>query len=99
MSANTFTLEAAAAANIQVVGSDKGSQAVHDLIVAYQANRRTGSANSKTRAEVSGNNKKIFRQKGTGNARHGDKRAPISLWQLPLTKPPTVPPATFRKFS
>lgn len=37
MSANTFTLEAAAAANIQVVGSDKGSQAVHDLIVAYQA--------------------------------------------------------------
>lgn len=71
MSANTFTLEAAAAANIQVVGSDKGSQAVHDLIVAYQANRRTGSANSKT------NNKKIFRQKGTGNARHGDKRAPI----------------------
>ena len=35
MSANTFTLEAAAAANIQVVGSDKGSQAVHDLIVAY----------------------------------------------------------------
>ena len=77
MSANTFTLEAAAAANIQVVGSDKGSQAVHDLIVAYQANRRTGSANSKTRAEVSGNNKKIFRQKGTGNARHGDKRAPI----------------------
>lgn len=79
MSANTFTLEAAAAANIQVVGSDKGSQAVHDLIVAYQANRRTGSANSKTRAEVSGNkkDKKIFRQKGTGNARHGDKRAPI----------------------
>jgi len=64
MSANTFTLEAAAAANIQLVGSDKGSQAVHDLIVAYQANRRTGSANSKTRAEVSGNNKKIFRQKG-----------------------------------
>ncbi len=77
MSANTFTLEAAVAANIKVVGSDKGTQAVHDLIVAYQANRRTGSANSKTRAEVSGNNKKIFRQKGTGNARHGDKRAPI----------------------
>ncbi|MFR4417097.1 MAG: 50S ribosomal protein L4 [Akkermansia sp.] len=70
-----FTLEAAVAANIQLVGSDKGSQAVHDLIVAYQANRRTGSANSKTRAEVSGNNKKIFRQKGTGNARHGDKRS------------------------
>jgi large subunit ribosomal protein L4 len=79
MSANTFTLEAATAANIQTVGSDKGSQAVHDLIVAYQANRRTGSANTKTRGEVNGNNKKIFRQKGTGNARHGDKRAPIMV--------------------
>ncbi len=77
MSANNFTLEAATAANIVTVGSDKGSQAVHDLIVAYQANRRTGSANTKTRGEVNGNNKKIFRQKGTGNARHGDKRAPI----------------------
>lgn len=77
MSAKTFTLEAAKAANITVIGKDKGDQAVHDLIVAYQANRRTGSANSKTRGEVSGNNKKIFRQKGTGNARHGDKRAPI----------------------
>ncbi len=77
MSAKTFTAEAAKAANITLVGSDKGAQAVHDLIVAYQANRRTGSANSKTRGEVKGNNKKIFRQKGTGNARHGDKRAPI----------------------
>ncbi|MBT9448544.1 50S ribosomal protein L4 [Akkermansia glycaniphila] len=79
MSAKNFTLEAAAAANIKTVGSDKGSQAVHDLVVAYQANRRTGSANTKTRGEVSGNNKKIFRQKGTGNARHGDKRAPIMV--------------------
>lgn len=77
MSAKTFTLEAAKAANITVAGSDKGAQAVHDLIVAYQANRRTGSANTKTRGEVRGNNKKLFRQKGTGNARHGDKRAPI----------------------
>ena len=77
MSAKTFTLEAAKAANITVAGNDKGAQAVHDLIVAYQANRRTGSANSKTRGEVRGNNKKLFRQKGTGNARHGDKRAPI----------------------
>ena len=46
-------------------------------MTAYRANRRTGSANTKTRGEVRGNNKKIYRQKGTGNARHGDKRAPI----------------------
>ena len=91
MSANTFTLEAAAAANIQVVGSDKGSQAVHDLIVAYQANRRTGSANSKTRAEVSGNNKKIFRQKGTGNV-----SALPSLWAAAWSSVP-APATTARR--
>lgn len=79
MSANIFTQEAAAKANIQTVGAEKGAQAVHDLIVAYQANRRLGSACAKTRGEVSGSNKKIFRQKGTGNARHGDKRAPIMV--------------------
>jgi large subunit ribosomal protein L4 len=77
MSAKTLTPEDAAAAQIQLVGPEKGDQAVHDLVVAYRANRRTGSANSKTRGEVRGNNKKIYRQKGTGNARHGDKRAPI----------------------
>lgn len=79
MSATILTKEAAAKANIQTVGADKGAQAVHDLIVAYQANRRLGSACAKTRGEVSGSNKKIFRQKGTGNARHGDKRAPIMV--------------------
>lgn len=79
MSATILTQEAAAKAKIQTVGTDKGSQAVHDLIVAYQANRRTGSACTKTRGEVRGSNKKIFRQKGTGNARHGDKRAPIMV--------------------
>jgi large subunit ribosomal protein L4 len=46
-------------------------------VTAYRANRRSGTACTKTRGEVSGNNKKIYKQKGTGNARHGDKRAPI----------------------
>ncbi len=77
MSAKSLTVEDAQAANLVLVGPEKGRQAVHDLVTAYRANRRTGSANSKTRGEVSGNNKKIFKQKGTGNARHGDKRAPI----------------------
>ena len=77
MSAKTFTAEDAQAANVVLVGAEKGRQAVHDLVIAYRANRRTGSANTKTRGEVSGNNKKIYKQKGTGNARHGDKRAPI----------------------
>ena len=78
MPAKVFTADDAKAANILLVEEGKkGVQAVHDLVVAYRANRRTGSANTKTRGEVRGNNKKIYRQKGTGNARHGDKRAPI----------------------
>jgi large subunit ribosomal protein L4 len=77
MPAKTFTADAAQSANILLAEADKGAQAVHDLVTAYRANRRTGSANSKTRGEVRGNNKKIYKQKGTGNARHGDKRAPI----------------------
>ena len=77
MSAKSLTVEDAQAANLVLVGPEKGRQAVHDLVTAYRANRRTGSACTKTRGEVSGNNKKMYKQKGTGNARHGDKRAPI----------------------
>lgn len=77
MSANFLTVEDAQSANLVLVGPEKGRQAVHDLVTAYRANRRSGTANTKTRGEVSGNNKKIYKQKGTGNARHGDKRAPI----------------------
>ena len=77
MSANTLTIEAANAAGLVTVGPEKGSQAVHDLVTAYRANRRTGSANTKTRGEVAGNSRKIYRQKGTGNARHGDHQSPI----------------------
>ena len=77
MSAKSLTVADAQAANLVLVGPEKGRQAVHDLVTAYRANRRTGSACTKTRGEVSGNNKKIYKQKGTGGARHGDKRAPI----------------------
>jgi large subunit ribosomal protein L4 len=77
MSAKSLTVEDAQSANLVLVGPEKGRQAVHDLVTAYRANRRTGSACTKTRGEVSGNNRKIYKQKGTGGARHGDKRAPI----------------------
>lgn len=76
--AKTLSIEEAKAANIRLVEEEgKGSQAVHDLVVAYQANRRSGTACAKTRGEVSGNTKKMYRQKGTGNARHGTNKAPI----------------------
>lgn len=77
MSAKAFTAEDAQSANVVLEDASRGGQAVHDLVTAYRANRRSGSANTKTRGEVRGNNKKIYKQKGTGNARHGDKRAPI----------------------
>jgi len=46
-------------------------------IRVYLANQREGNASSKTRAEVSGTTKKVYKQKGTGGARHGSKKAPI----------------------
>ena len=49
------------------------SQAVR----VYLANQRTARAKAKTRAEVRGSNRKIYSQKGTGRARHGDNKAPI----------------------
>lgn len=55
----------------------KGQQALRDVLIAIQANRRQGNACTKTRAEVRGSGRKIYRQKGTGNARHGDRQAPI----------------------
>lgn len=63
--------------DIPVLEEGKGLQALKELIVLYQANLRQGNAKAKTRAEVSGTGKKVYRQKGTGNARHGDRQAPI----------------------
>lgn len=77
MSAKTLSAADATSANIVLVQGRKGTQCVHDLIVAYRANRRSGTANTKTRAEVKCSGKKIYKQKGTGNARHGDRGAPI----------------------
>jgi len=50
---------------------------LHDAVVMYQANLRVGTAKTKSRTEVSGSGKKLFKQKGTGNARMGNKRTPV----------------------
>ena len=50
---------------------------IHQAIVMYQANERQGNADTKIRSEVSGGNKKPFRQKGTGQARQGSTRSPL----------------------
>ena len=50
---------------------------VHQAMVRQQANARQGTASTKTRSEVSGSSGKLFRQKGTGQARAGSRRSPL----------------------
>jgi large subunit ribosomal protein L4 len=52
-------------------------QLLHDVVVMYQANKRQGTVRTKTRSEVAGTSKKMYRQKGTGNARAGSRRSGI----------------------
>ena len=78
MSANILTPDAAKQASINLVDEKrKGLQALHETIVAYRSNRRQGNASTKSRAEVAGSGKKLWRQKGTGRARMGSVRSPI----------------------
>src|SRR6476660_2728455 len=63
----------------KLVETGKGSQALHDAVVAYRAARRMGTACTKTMGEVAGSGKKPWRQKGTGRARAGSFASP--LWR------------------
>lgn len=56
---------------------DVNKQLMAQAVRVYLANQREGSASTKTRGEVEGSTRKIYRQKGTGRARHGSIRAPI----------------------
>lgn len=62
-----------------LIENGKGTQAVHDTVVAYQAAQRSGTASTKNAGEVAGTNKKPWRQKGTGRARAGSFQSP--LWR------------------
>ena len=55
-------------------GGEVNKQLLHDVVVMHLANRRVGTVNTRGRADVAGSGKKLFRQKGTGNARAGSKR-------------------------
>ncbi len=71
----------------QEVGTAALSKAIFDIkanpkllaqyVRVYLANQRQGTASAKTRGEVGGSTRKIYRQKGTGRARHGSRKAPI----------------------
>ena len=76
MAATVLTIDSAKSANIRVIENGRGTQAVHDAVVAFLANRRQGTAKTKTRGEVTGGNQKPWKQKGTGRARQGSTRAP-----------------------
>ena len=60
-----------------LIENGKGTQAVHDVVTAYRAAQRTGTACTKNVGEVSGSNKKPWRQKGTGRARAGSNQSPL----------------------
>jgi large subunit ribosomal protein L4 len=62
-----------------LIEDGRGTQAVHDTVVAYLANQRQGTACTKTMGEVAGTGKKPWRQKGTGRARAGSFASP--LWR------------------
>jgi large subunit ribosomal protein L4 len=77
MSATVLTVDAARRAKIDVIENGRGTQALHDVVVALRANRRSGTANTKTKAEVVYSGKKPWRQKGTGRARAGYTSSPV----------------------
>jgi large subunit ribosomal protein L4 len=77
MSAKVLTKAAAKEAKIDMIEGGRGTQAVHDVVVAMRAARRSGTANTKTKAEVDLSGAKPWRQKGTGRARAGYASSPI----------------------
>lgn len=60
-----------------IFGAEINVHVMHEVVRAYLANQRQGTQSALTRAEVRGGGIKIYRQKGTGRARHSSNRAPI----------------------
>src|SRR3954467_7639004 len=79
MAAKVLSAAAAKEANIELIENGIGTQAVHETVVAMRAARRSGTANTKTKAQVDLSGAKPWRQKGTGRARAGYKSSP--LWR------------------
>ena len=75
-----FNMQGAAIGEItlsdDVFGAEVHTSAMHAVVRAYMNAQRQGTQSAKTRTEVRGGGKKIYRQKGTGNARHHGRRAP-----------------------
>ncbi|GIW74534.1 MAG: 50S ribosomal protein L4 [Phycisphaerales bacterium] len=59
-----------------ILGGSLNPRLIKQAYVCYHANLRQGSARTKGRGQVEGSTRKIYKQKGTGRARHGDRKAP-----------------------
>ncbi|MGU9957066.1 MAG: 50S ribosomal protein L4 [Arenicellales bacterium WSBS_2016_MAG_OTU3] len=81
MQLDTHNAQGQKASNVEVSDvifcADYNEALVHQVVVAYQAAARSGTASQKSRGQVRGGGKKPFRQKGTGRARAGTIRSPI----------------------
>ncbi|MCF7875536.1 50S ribosomal protein L4 [Candidatus Bipolaricaulota bacterium] len=64
-------------ASEELLGLDFHRDLLYRAVKAYRENGRSGSANTKDRSEVKGSNRKPWRQKGTGRARHGSRASPL----------------------
>ncbi len=78
MAAKTLSFdEASKALKVDLISNRKGTQAVHETVVALRANRRAGTHCTKTKGDVQKSGSKPWRQKGTGRARAGYAASPI----------------------
>jgi large subunit ribosomal protein L4 len=81
MSADVYDLTGKVAGKVtlpaEMFGDKVNKTLVSQAVRVYLANKRQGTVSTKTRGEVDGSTRKIYRQKGTGRARHGSIRAPI----------------------
>lgn len=79
MEVPVYNMQGAQVAKLNIdesaLGGEVNAALVKQAFVMYHANRRQGSSRTKNRHEVEGSTRKLYKQKGTGNARHGDKKA------------------------
>jgi len=76
---NIYNAQGQAVGNVEIdpaeLGGTINKQLLHDVVLMYLANQRAGTHSTLRRGEVAGSTKKLFRQKGTGNARVGTRRS------------------------
>ena len=79
--ADVFNIEKKKVAQVDlndaVFGAEVNEAVIYDVVKMQLASRRSGTASTKTRSDVSGGGKKPWRQKGTGRARSGTSRSPV----------------------